>query len=57
MADCGCFDGFLFNRYAWQSLKYGFDFSIGFPLEKAISYSELRKPMLINDLKMQRVFR
>jgi len=28
-------------------------FSLGFPLDKAISYWHLRKPMLINDLKAQ----
>eukprot|EP01132_Coremiostelium_polycephalum_P000931 gene931-1175_t len=30
-------------------------FSIGFPLDKVIEYSELRNPFLINDLKMQKV--
>ena len=28
-------------------------FSLGFPLEKAIAYWNLRKPMLINDLEAQ----
>ena len=28
-------------------------FSMGFPLEKAVAYSKLRKPFLINDLESQ----
>ena len=28
-------------------------FSLGFPLDKAITYWKLRKPMLINDLEAQ----
>ena len=28
-------------------------FSMGFPLEKAVAYSKLRKPLLINDLESQ----
>ena len=28
-------------------------FSLGFPLDKAIAYWRLRKPMLINDLEAQ----
>ena len=28
-------------------------FSSGFPLEKAIAYANLRKPLLLNDLEMQ----
>lgn len=28
-------------------------FSVGFPLEKALAYSKLRKPLLINDLESQ----
>ncbi|PWZ00435.1 putative VIP1-actin cytoskeleton organization and biogenesis-related protein [Testicularia cyperi] len=30
-------------------------FSTGFPLEKAISYADLRKPVLVNDLRLQQV--
>jgi len=28
-------------------------FSVGFPLDKAVKYAKLRKPMLINDLESQ----
>ena len=28
-------------------------FSMGFPLEKALAYAKLRKPLLINDLESQ----
>ena len=28
-------------------------FSMDFPLEKAVAYSKLRKPLLINDLKLE----
>lgn len=28
-------------------------FSMGFPLEKALAYSKLRNPLLINDLESQ----
>ena len=28
-------------------------YSKGFPLEKAISYAKMRKPLVINDLEMQ----
>ncbi|EPQ27753.1 uncharacterized protein PFL1_04890 [Pseudozyma flocculosa PF-1] len=30
-------------------------FSTGFPLEKAISYVDLRKPVLVNDLRLQQI--
>lgn len=30
-------------------------FSTGFPLDKAISYADLRKPVLVNDLRLQQV--
>lgn len=30
-------------------------YSCGYPLDKALEYVELRKPYLINDLKMQRI--
>ena len=30
-------------------------FSTGFPLDKAISYVDLRKPLLVNDLRLQQV--
>ncbi|KDN43793.1 hypothetical protein K437DRAFT_274814 [Tilletiaria anomala UBC 951] len=30
-------------------------FSTGFPLEKAIAYVDLRKPVLVNDLRLQKV--
>ncbi len=32
-------------------------FSSGYPLEKAEAYAEMRKPFLLNDLKMQRVLK
>ncbi|XP_055955750.1 inositol hexakisphosphate and diphosphoinositol-pentakisphosphate kinase 2 isoform X5 [Patella vulgata] len=32
-------------------------FSYGFPLDKAIAYSQLRKPYVINDLEMQHVLK
>ena len=32
-------------------------FSTGFPLEKAIAYAQLRRPVLLNDLQQQQVMR
>lgn len=40
----------------WFTIYYRFFFNFvleGFPLDKAVSYAELRKPLLINDLNMQ----
>lgn len=45
---------FSLSLFRFLSLVSLFPFSIpGFPLDKAVAYSKLRNPFLINDLAMQ----